>query len=200
MQRDLFYEESAASNRAKTESKLYMLFLVVSIIAFAAAGISAFFATSAFQGILGSDADTAAKIIPIVQWILFILAFLGIGLVFWFLKKKFNVSYDYVFVEDELRVTKVFNGRSRKFFTTIASDAVLRIGWVEKPSFSDALRGLQGKKAVYLTPNKTPADDKEFIYLLVSGALGKTLYVIECRRELLEYLVQAAGINKLERE
>lgn len=199
MLRDMLYEESASSNRANAESKFYTLFLVVSIICFAIGGITAFFATSVLSTVATDPSyTTMGKVIMFVGWILFILAFLGAGVLFWFIKKKFNVSYDYTFVEDELRVTKVFNGRSRKQITVISVQSILKIGYCEKPSFADVMRGLHGKPC-YLTPNKTPADGKMWIYVLVSGTLDKTLYIIECKQMLLEYLVQTAGVNKFER-
>lgn len=200
MLRDMLYEESATSNRESAESKLYMVFLVLSIVCVAFAGITLFFATSVIQGVFSNDAYTTfGRILITVSWVAFVAAFLGAGAAFWFLKKKFNVSYDYTFVEDELRVTKVFNGRSRKYFTTISADSILKIGWCDKPSYRDVLRGIQGKPK-FLTPNKTPAEEKDFVYVLVSGSLGKTLYILECRQILVEYLVQAAGVNKLERQ
>ncbi len=198
---EMLYEESATSTRAGAERRFYTVFLVFSILFFVIAGIIAFFSTSMIPSILESDVfTTLEKVFDILTWIVPILLLIGAGILFWFIKRRFNVSFDYSFVEDELRVTKVYNGKSRRYVTTITADNILKIGWVEKPSFVDTLRGVQGQKAKYLTPNKSPAEEKEFIYLLVSGPLQKTLYVIECRRELLEYLVKAAGVRKLERE
>lgn len=197
---EMLYEESATSTRASVERRFYTVFLVFSIIFYSIAGIIAFFATSTIPAIIESEGSTASKVFSILTWILPILLLVGGGTLFWFIKRRFNVSFDYTFVEDELRVTKVFNGKSRKYLTTITADNILKIGWAEKSSFVDTLRGVQGQKTKYLTPNKFPADEKEFIYLLVSGPIQKTLYVIECRRELLEYIVKAAGVRKLERE
>ena len=44
------------------------------------------------------------------------------------------------------------------------------------------------------------AEGKIFIYLLYSSSIEKRVYVLECRKELLEYLVFAAGRNKFERQ
>ncbi len=200
MLKDMLYEESASCNRAGAESRLYTVFLVLSIICFSIAGVTAFFATSVIRGFfLDKSLPMLGKIMYTAIWVVFIAVFVASGVVAWFLKKRFNLSYDYSFVEDELRVTKVYNGRSKKYLTTISCASILRIGRCEKPSFQDVLRGIQGKPH-YLTPNKTPAEEKEFIYLLVSSQLGRTLYVIECRQAMLEYLVQSAGVNKFERE
>lgn len=197
----MLYEESATSTRARTERRLYNVFLFFSILFFVLAGIIAFFSTSMIPSILESDIFTTfGKVFNILTWIIPIVLLLGGGTLFWFIKRRFNVSFDYTFVEDELRVTKVYNGKSRKYVATITADNILKIGWADKPSFADTVRGVQGQKAKYLTPNKTPAEEKDFVYLLVSGPLQKVLYVIECRSELLEYIVKAAGVRKLERE
>ncbi len=200
MRRDMLYEESATCNREKTEAKFYTLYLVLAIICFVIACIVAFYSVPFIQGILADkDLTTFGKVFNIVVLVFLIVVFAGGGVLFWFIKKRFNVSYDYTFVEDELRITKIFNGRSRKYYTTISADSLLKIGWCEKPSYQNVLRGIQGKPK-FLTPNKTPAEEKDFVYLLVGGSLGKTLYVIECKQMMLEYLVQSAGINKFERE
>lgn len=200
MVRDLFYEESATNQRASSQSKIYTLFLVVSIICFAVAGVTAFFATSVLPSTWGSEVGTEVKIYATVAWLLFIVLFAGTGAAFFFLKNKFNVSYDYTFVEDELRITKVMNGRRRKYICTLRGDMILKLGWCDKPSYENTLRGAETQKPKILTPNRLPAENKEFIYLLATGELGKRVYVIECRREMLEYLVYAAGKTKLERE
>ena len=146
MLRDMLYEESATSNRERSEAKFYSLYLVLSVICFVIACIVAFFAISFVRGILADESlSTLGKVVNIGILIFFILVFSGCGVIFWFIKKRFNVSYDYTFVEDELRVTKVFNGRSRKYYTTISTDSILKIGWCEKPSYQNVLRGIQGK-------------------------------------------------------
>ena len=108
------------------------------------------------------------------------------------------MSYDYTFVEDELRVTKVFNGKSRKHIRTFKAEQILKIGYVDSASFERTIAGLQGKKAIPLTPNQEPAEGKIFIYILYSTSVEKKVYVLECRKELLEYLVFATGRSKFE--
>ena len=92
----------------------------------------------------------------------------------------------------------MFNGKSRKLLLIIKIDQLLKIGFYESESYSRTLAGQRGKKAVFLTPNKHPCEEKEFIYLLYSSTIEKTLYVLECRRVMLEFLVRAAGRNKFE--
>ena len=49
-----------------------------------------------------------------------------------------------------------------------------------------------------MTPNSEPAEGKEFFYILSSTSMEKVLIIIEARREILEYLVRAAGRSKYE--
>ncbi len=200
MLRDMLYEESASSTRGKREEKFYTFFLVLAVGFFVAAGIAVFFAVPFIQGIVtDGELSASGKAFNIGFMIFLVVVCLVSGIICWFVRKRFNVSFDYTFVEDELRVTKVFNGKSRKKCVTISSVSILKIGWCEKSSYRDVLRGIDGKP-ILLTPNAAPADGKQFVYLLVSGSLGKKLYVLECRQILMEYIVQSAGIDKLERE
>ena len=124
----MLYEESATSTRAGAERRFYTVFLVFSILFFVVAGIIAFFSTSMIPSILESDVfTTLEKVFDILTWIVPILLLIGAGILFWFIKRRFNVSFDYSFVEDELRVTKVYNGKSRRYVTTITADNILKM-------------------------------------------------------------------------
>lgn len=199
MQRNAFYEESASAVNGKKEAKYFMLFHVLGIVFFAIAALgiilSFFWVPSMVEKTKG-----AQLAFTLFLWIGFIAVFALAGFMFWWVKRRFNVSYDYTFVEDELRITKVFNGRKRKYFTTVQADRILKIGYFENQSYQSTLAGMAGKKTKFLTPNREPAEEKHFIYILVSSSIEKSLYVIECRKDLLEYLVRAAGVNKFERQ
>ena len=201
MAKELFYEESAVCARARGEAKLYTTFHVASIIFFVFAAIHfALSFTYISQLIAASKEEGVSIAMPLVLWIGLFVALVGVALAFFFLKRRFNLSYDYTFVEDELRVTKVFNGKRRKYLFTLKADHILKIGWEERDSFQRTASGLGGKKPQYLTPNRDPMEGKTFIYILYSTSMGKDLYVLECREMLLEYVVRAAGIRTLERQ
>ena len=206
MPRDGFYEESAISSRSQAEEKLYTTFKVFAIIFFIIGGFILTFAfafvPNVLQGTVGEDGtvDTLTRIFALVEYFLAIAALIGAGLIFWFFKNRFNLSYDYTFVEDEIRITKVFNGKKRKFLYTIKADRILAIGWVESDAFERATRGFNTKKIKKCTPNKECPEGKEWIYITQSTSLEKAIYVLECRRQLLENIVFAAGRNKLEKK
>ena len=196
-----FYEESAGSARQKKEAKMFQVFHIAGIIFFVFAAFGVFLSFLFVPSMIDqAQKEHINPTLSILIWCLWIVSIGAIGVVFWILKKRFNISYDYVFVEDELRVTKVFNGRRRKFLLILKSDSILKIGYCESDSYRDTLSGQRGKKPKFLTPNREPSEGKEFIYILQSDTLGKELYILECRKMLLEYLVRAAGVNKFVRK
>ena len=201
MARSAFYEESAISTRERQERRMYQVFHIASIIVLVIAALLVLFSLTSVPAILSDEElDGTGKAIGIIFCFLPILSLVGFFFLFRYVKRRNNVSFDYTFVEDELRVTKVFNGKSRKHIRTFKADQILKIGYVDSASFDRTIAGLQGKKAIPLTPNREPAEGKEFIYLLYSTSSEKKVYVIECRQELLEYLVFAAGRSKFERK
>ena len=201
MARSAFYEESAISTREKAERRSYLVFHIASIVMLIIAALLVLFSLTSVPSILGDEELTGVqKVVSIVVWCLPILSLVGFFFLFRYIKRKFNVSFDYTFVEDELRVTRVFNNKSRKHLHTFKADQILQIGYVDSASFERTIAGIQGKKAIPLTPNREPAEGKMFIYLLYTSSVGKKVYVLECRQELLEYLVFAAGRNKFVRQ
>ncbi len=202
MVRDGFYEESAGSQRSVSETRWYTAFKVIAIIFFVI-GISLGFMFSGqiIGAVLGNkEATTVQKIFAVVEWVLLLVLIIGSGFIFWFGKNRFNISYDYTFVEDEVRITKVFNGKKRKYLYTLKADRILQIGWVESDAFENATRALDKKKVKWCTPNREASEGKELIYVLQTTSAEKAVYILECRRPLLENLVFVAGRNKLEKK
>lgn len=195
--KEAFYEESAICAKSKREGTFYRIFQIGSIVMFAFAVIWLTFSFAYISNALSAGASGTTLAVVLIEWFIFPIISGGAGFVLFFVKKLFNVSYDYTFVEDELRITKVFNGKKRKFLTTLKADQILKIGWCDKDSFERTRQGTGKPK--FLTSNKEPMEGKEFIYILYSSSIAKTLYVLECRQLLLEYVVRAAGITKLER-
>lgn len=203
MQQGMLYEESAISTNSAHEVKMWRVFHVMQWIFIVLSAIGVFlsmlFVPSMFDA-YNKDHNLSALIFTLVTWFGGLGSLVLIAVLFWRLKLRRNVSYDYNFVEDELRVSKVFNGRKRKFLHRIAADHILKIGYCDRPSFEDTARPFDKKSIKYLTPNYEPAEEKFFFYILYSDSVGKRLYIIESREMMLEYLVRAAGRNKFERQ
>lgn len=207
MARDALYEESAQSQRAKTEAKMYMTFHVLSLVFLALTILMLIvFVTIQLPILIGYTPEDSAPISTLDRFLSALLylapvLFSGLGcfLFFWF-KKRYNVSYDYLFVEDELRITKVFNGKRRKPLVKLQADKMLKIGYCDRDSFERTISGMDRRSVKYMTPNREPSEEKLFLYILYSSPAGKTVYVIECREIMLDYLVFAAGRTKFERQ
>lgn len=198
MARSALYEESAIAADEQGERRKYQVFHIASMIFLVLAAIMIFFSVWFIPSMIVQDASTAVKIFNVAIWCIPLLCFIGFFFLFRAIKRRFNVSFDYTFVQDELRITKVFNGKSRKYLTTLKAEQMLKIGYVESDSFTRMEQGLRGKKPVILTPNREPVEGKIFIYIHYSSSIEKKLYVLECRKELLEYVVFAAGRNKFD--
>ena len=199
MPKDALYEESAQPINAKKQARWYMAFHVLFILFSVATVIHLFVCImvlpTGLKGVKGM-----ALAFMLIVWLAPLAVLALTAFLFFRFRLRFNVSYDYLFVQDELRVTKVFNGRKRKHVVTLDMDHILQIGYCDGDSFERTKAGQHGAKPKLLSPNHEAADEKDFIYILYSTSLGKTLYILECKKELLEYLVLAAGRNKFVRE
>ncbi len=199
MPRDALYEESAQAVNGDKQRKWYTVFLVFSVVFAVLAFIHTFVCIMMLPTMLKGQSGMTIAIL-LLLW-LSPLVVLALTSFFLFrLRLRFNVSFDYTFVTDELRITKVFNGKKRKHIVTLEADHVLQIGYCEGATFDRTYAGLGGAKPKVLTPNRDPAEGKDFIHILYSTSGGKSMYIIECRKEMLEYLVLAAGRNKFVRE
>ncbi len=204
IQRDTYYEESAVCARAERETKLYNVFKVTAIVFLVAAALVLSFAFSYVPYVIDTSKTEAGEtvwsllIFGLVTYFGSILLLGGAGLLFWFLKNRFNLSYDYLFVEDELRVAKIFNGKRRKYLKEFKADQILKLGKCENDSFERTIAGMDKKSIRFLTPNKAPMEGKEFYYLLYSSSIEKAVYILEARQELIEHIVFAAGRSKWE--
>lgn len=203
MQQGKLYEESATPADGAHELKMWRVFHVAQWVFIVLSGIAVFLSMLLVPSMFAEfnkDHNVPALIFTLVTWFGGLGSLVLIAVLFWRLKLRRNVSFDYNFVEDELRVSKVFNGRKRKFLHRIAADHILKIGYCDRPSFEDTARPFDKKSVKYLTPNYEPTEGKFFFYILYSDSIGKRLYIIESREMMLEFLVRAAGMNKFERQ
>ncbi len=181
---DIFYEESAGVQNKASEVKKYRIWHTVSLV-FLWLGILGLIFGFAFVPING-----------LIVWGIFCLTFF---LAWYFarrIQKKYNVTYDYVFVSGELRISRVFHTSRRKLLTRIQAENVLQIGDIDNSAFNGLYADPTTKKIV-CTSNTEAAEGKFFMYLLVAEN-GKTLYVLECRETLLMHILRFAGRAALE--
>lgn len=199
MPRDALYEESAQPVNGDKQKRWYTAFYVLGILFLIVTVFHAFLCVLMLPTVI-TTVKGAALAYSLIMWLL-PLVLLGLtAFLFFRMRLRFNQSFDYLFVQDELRITKVFNGKKRKHIVTLDADHVLQIGYCEGATFERTYAGLNGQKPKFMTPNRDPAEGKEFIHILYSSSAGKSLYILECRKDMLEYLVPVVGRNKFVRE
>ena len=195
---DVFYEESAVAHDAKKGARRYAIVNVVSIICLILAILilMIFLMAFPFGGVDSSDETLMAYRAAI--------GFVGVqGLMFlavWFIlfkwKGRLNVSYDYVFVSGELRISKVVNINKRKLITRIDCAEMIQVGDIENSSY-ERFRADPTTKEVVCTSNTEPAQGKFFMYILINDN-GKKLYILECKEQLLVNIMKFAKRTVLE--
>lgn len=199
---DAYYEESAVNNNAKKGEKRYKIVHVFSMIALVIAIICLIvFVMYMPWGIQDGATEEQIKAYEASK---FLFGFIGAQGVFflalWFLlfkiKTRINVSYDYVFVSGELRISKVFNINRRKLVARIDCAEMLQVGDMDNPSY-ERLRSDPSTKEVVCTSNTETSDGKFFMYIL-ANVDGKKLYILECRELLLMNILKFARRGTLE--
>ena len=203
MQQGMYYEESATCSNSAREVKIWKIYHVVQWVFIVLAGLTAALAFMLAPAMIEAclkEKNTPALIFTLVTWIGGIGSLVLIAVMLWRLKLKRNVSYDYIFVEDELRISKVFNGKKRKFINKLKADHILKIGYCDRPSYETTSRGYDKKHIKFMTPNYDAAEGKFFFYIVYSTSVEKSIYIIEAREMMLEYLLRATGRNNFERE
>ncbi len=192
---EAFYEESALNQKEASEKRIYQILHIVSMIFLSVAVVLFVAFLFNFPWLAPTVEDQALQIIFGIVGVLSLLGFLT-SFFFTKLKKRFNVSYDYCFVSGELRISKVFNVAHRRLVARIDCEDMVQIGDVDNPSYARFKADPTIKVAV-CTANQGPAKDKFFMYVLASYN-GKTLFVLECRENLLLNIMKFAKRSVLE--
>ena len=184
---DIFYEESS---RAKGEEKKQRKYTILNILSY----------VFLVFGILTSV--LFVSVIPVVDWMIFFgsgaLSALGLWFLFFKWKNSTNVSYDYVLVTDELRISKVVNTNKRKLVARFTTDAIIQIGDIDAPSY-DRFKADPNVKSVICTSNDEASEGKFFMYVLADYN-GRKLFVLECREELLVNIMRVTKRTALDRD
>ena len=186
---DVLYEVSAVSANAPKVEKRYK---VINIISKFFGALAVIFAVIflfnlltflfSFKAMKAEDRGSAIALLIFLLFMLFLFG--GPWLACFLLKRRINLSYDYTFVSGELRISRVYNVNRRKFLYRIEAESILKLGDVDAPSFERVCADPSVKQIV-CTPNAEPAKGKFFLYIQTSEPVGKRVYVLECREELL---------------
>lgn len=199
---DVLYEESAVNTSASKGEKLYKILNVFSWIFGGLTLIFFLFLLYFLFALLmgGKPAADASEDLLYsytmvqsgsVSFGILTFFFGGFWLFFRFWKRRVNLSYDYTFVSGEIRVAKVFNINRRKFLFRVSHEEMLQVGDVDSESY-ERIKADPMTKEVICTSNMIPAAGKFFMYIHCTDAVGRKLYVLECREEMLVQILKFA--------
>ncbi|MBR2340907.1 MAG: hypothetical protein IKA72_00665 [Clostridia bacterium] len=203
---DVLYEECAVNKKAVRDEKIYKVmnigFYICTFIA-----IVALFNTINNIPLGSKPSNLTPEQIQAYEYAQ-TMFFLGLGLLFSFgsgafllflLKRRININYDYTFVSGELRIVKVFNVNRRKLLARIQPEEILQVGDTDSESYMRLLSNTMNKQ-VFCTPNIEPMEGKFFMYVHANTVMGKKLYVLECREELLVNILKFVKRGTLEHD
>lgn len=131
-----------------------------------------------------------------------LLIFLGFVVVFatvcYIIRRKLLLYFDYIYISGEVRIIKVINGKSRKKFLIVQCKDIYKLGMVGSKTF-EKLRSTPGIKRKIATPNGMGAQNQ--LYYLAAKCGGEnTLIILECKEELLSYIVNYSGRSIIEED
>lgn len=188
---DVFYEESAVTKDAKKAEKKYKIVHILSNVSLALGIILV---------LLGFNLPSENPIASFFTWLFVVCSWF---FVMWFClfkyKQRFNISYDYVFVSGEIRISKVININKRKLVARIQSEEILQIGDMDSQSFED-LQRMPDAKMIVCTPNDEAMEGKFFMYLYTVAEGKKLVYLFECREELLMHILRYTSRTTLAKD
>lgn len=200
---DVLYEECAVNQNAARGEKIYKILniayyicLIIGIVSLLTMIMNISFISP--DGLSPEQMEAYA----ITQTFMFmgimgLVLFGGGAVALYFLKRRVNISYDYTFVSGELRIVKVFNVNRRKLVTRLQADSILQLGDTDNESFT-RLAADPMNKQVFCTPNDLPKEGKFFLYIHANEPIGKRLYILECREELLVNILHFVKRGTLE--
>lgn len=196
---EALYEESAVNRKSrrgeiayKILTAFFWLFLIIGVFFLS---FTLFTIPIKAEGV--TDEQFKNSLSVFITMLTFTITFAGTAFVFYLFKRRLNISYDYVFVSGELRISKVFNVNKRKLLYRIDSEDILQLGDVDNSSY-DRLANDPNVKRIICTSNVEPAEGKFLMYMHCAGSDGRKLYILECREELLVQILRFVKRGTLE--
>ena len=126
------------------------------------------------------------------------VVFLLVGLFFGYFKNKFYNEYDYSFITGSIRISKIIANRKRKLIYNFDAKNIEKIGYYDSETYNKYQKS-PGVKCVYLTSNQTPAEGKDFFYIVANVKGSKKLMLLECSKNMIRAFIKFTGISVLER-
>lgn len=180
--REDFYESSVGPQNLKSQKALYTVYHVLFIIS-----IIAFIVTFYLWFMLGDSG-----------FIFLMVCFVLSSVLFYFIRRRLYLFFDYTYISGEIRIVKVLNAKARRLFLKIDCKSIYQVGKVGSDSFNK-LYEANGIKKKIATPNGLNAENQLF-YLAATVENENTLIVLECEEKLLSFIVAYRGRNIIEKD
>ena len=169
--KEVFYEESALMQGQSKAKAKYNLFKVMSIFSYVFCALWLYFFYICFP--LSSGA--LSFVFALLPAVIFFFSGFFIGKA----KNKFYVEYDYTFISGSIRFSKVIKNVKRKFITKFECSDIEKLGKYGSQQY-EKYDSMSNVESSILTSNISPADGKDFYYIVVNKNAEKYLYVLEC--------------------
>lgn len=180
--RDEFYEGSVGPQNEKSQKTFYVFYNVLFIIS-----IIAFVFTFYLWFMIGDLGFVVLFCISLV-----------FAVIFFFIRRKLYLFFDYTYISGEVRIIKVVNGKTRRKFLFIDCKSISQVGKVGSQSFTKLYESKQNKLKI-ATPNGMHAE-KQLYYILAMVNGENVLAILECEETLLAYIVSYRGKTVLEKD
>lgn len=194
---ELFYEETAVYRNEKSEKSKYYTFYVLCIffLIVACAYVGLMLGTTDFDKL-----GTGNTFLNVLLIVIPAIGFLITSGLFFILKNKFCLDYDYTFVSGSLRISRVIKNSRRRFLYSFTTDKIEKLGKFGSDTFFDYLK-FPNLKVVQLTANKSPSEGKDFFYLVVNNIdKTKVLLVFECTEQLMVNILKYSNKYIIEKD
>lgn len=180
--REELYENSAAPRNEKRQKTFYTIYNVLFIAAVVA------FCLFLYMFLIFGD----------IGFIVLTVFSALSGVLFYVIRRKLLVYFDYTFVSGEVRIVRVINGKFRKKFLVFDSKDVFIVGKVGSKEFEKLYESSDVKKKM-ATPNGF-SSDVTLYYAGVNINGERNLVVMECQEKFLSCIVSIAGRNIIEKD
>ena len=189
---EIYYEETTTLRNYKSEKNKHTLLNILSIFSYVCAVIFAILIFNNFDWRYGNF------LLNVVILTLILAVFIAGGILLGFLKNKFCVEFDYIFINGIINIDKVIKGIKRKTQIEFTTSNILKIGKFCSEEYykitSDDTVGVK-----IFTSNDEPIKNKDFYYVLISHNNEKTICVLECTKQFIVNIVKFSNKTVVEK-
>lgn len=191
---DFLYEECAQVIEQKSANTKFNTLRIISICSYILAVAWGFFVWFFFDW--NSSAGVVFNIlIAIVPLFLLILCGYLVGKY----KNRFYADFDYILISGSIRISKVIHNTKRRDLFIFDTHDIEKIGMYNSETYCKYEQNINVIVNI-LTQNVTPAQNKDFYYMVVNTQGNKHLMVFECTKTFILNVVKFTSKKVLEQE